>query len=470
MSLLVRGLAIKRLLKWDKTIKVFIPLLFLHGGIFMSERTKLLCRYIFPAMGGLFVTYLYNVVDGIFVGQGVGAAALGAVNIGVPFITFVVAIAAMFPMGGATVVAIRMGRGDKDGANHAFMTAFILTALLSVILMIVGMVFSQQIVDMSGAYKLSDTMRKMAADYLFYYSAFSIPMLMSTSLSVFVRNDGSPTLSFVGMCVGAVANIFLDWLFIFPLGMGVVGAAVASGLGQVFSVLVLLTHFIKKKGNLRIKTIKFDVTLTKKICKRGMPEAISQLTTPVTALCYNLMLASLIGDIGVSTFSVLSFIYSLANAILSGVAQGLQPLWGNCYGKRNTNEMNWFLRCGVTINIILSIGIYSVLFIFDEPVIRIFNQNNHLVQSAASALPLFSLSFIPMAVNLIYAAFMFSTKRTIQANTIAICRGIVIKAIAIFCVPLLFGNNAIWIAPFIAESFTFILSLVLSKRTTLVYI
>ncbi len=107
----------------------------------MSAKTKSLFGYIFPAMGGLFVTYLYNVVDGIFVGQGVGAAALGAVNIGVPFITFVVAIAAMFPMGGAR--------------------------------------------------ELSREMREMSADYLFYYSAFSVPMLMSTCLSVFVRNDGS---------------------------------------------------------------------------------------------------------------------------------------------------------------------------------------------------------------------------------------------------------------------------------------
>ena len=142
----------------------------------MNTKTKSLCSYIFPAVGGLFVTYLYNVVDGIFVGQGVGSAALGAVNIGVSFITFVVAV--------------------------------------------------------------------------------------------------------------------------------------------------------------------IDFVLIRKICKRGVPEAISQLTTPVTALCYNLMLASLIGDIGVSTFSVLSFIYSLVNAVLSGVAQGLQPLWGNGYGKRNADEMS----------------------------------------------------------------------------------------------------------------------------------
>lgn len=117
----------------------------------MNKKAKSLFGYIVPALGGMFVTYLYNVVDGIFVGRGVGAVALGAVNIAVPFITFVVAIAAMFPMGGATVVAIRMGRGDREGANHVFMTAFSMTLVVSICLTIIGMVFSQQIVDLSGA-------------------------------------------------------------------------------------------------------------------------------------------------------------------------------------------------------------------------------------------------------------------------------------------------------------------------------
>lgn len=435
----------------------------------MNTRTKSLFGYIFPALGGLFVTYLYNVVDGIFVGQGVGSAALGAVNIGVPFITFVIAIAAMFPMGGATVVAIRMGRGDKDGANHAFMTAFLMTFAMSVLLMIVGMVFAGQIVDFSGASKLSAEMREMSRQYLFYYSAFSIPALLSTSLSIFVRNDGSPTLAFVGMCTGAAANIFLDWLFIFPLQMGIVGVAVASGLGQICSVFVLLTHFLRKKGDLRVKAFKLDFSLVRKISKRGVPEAVTQLTTPVTALCYNLMLASLIGDIGVSTFSVLSFIYSLANAILSGVAQGLQPLWGQCYGRKDTVEMNWYFRSGMVINTILSLVIYGMLFFFDVPLIRIFNQEPELVQTAAAALPLFALSFIPMAYNLIYTSFLFSTKRTGASNVIAVSRGIVLKALAIFLLPQIAGTDAIWIAPFAAEVITLIIAVVLRKTSRLVY-
>ena len=435
----------------------------------MNPKAKQLCSYIFPAVGSLFVTYLYNVMDGIFVGQGVGSAALGAVNIGVPFITFAVAIVAMFPMGGATIIAIRMGRDDKAGANQAFMSALTLTILTAVALTIMGTVFSQQIVDLSGARDLGDEMRRMSADYLFYYSAFSLPMLMSNCLSVFVRNDGSPTLSFAGMCAGAVSNIFLDWLFIFPLQMGVIGAAVASGLGQIVSLLVLLSHFIRKHGNLRIRRFTIQPALIRKICKRGAPEAVTQLTTPVTALCYNLVLAGLVGDIGVSTYSVLSFIYSLANAVLSGVAQGLQPLWGNSYGKRDTKEINDYFRFGITVNLVLSVLVYAGLVFFNEPTICIFSQDMELINAASKALPVFALSFIPMALNLVYTSLLYSTKRTKQSDIIAICRGIVIKAIAIFCIPVIWGVKAIWAAPFAAEMITFAIAVVLTRKTKLIY-
>lgn len=469
--------------KWDKTILGLTPLfVFAEAKAFralphflfsedtgMNAKAKTLIRYILPALGGMFVTYLYNVVDGIFVGRGVGSAALGAVNIAVPFITFAVAVTAMFPMGGATVVAIRMGRGDKDGANHAFMTAFSLTLLMAVLLMAAGMVFSRQIVDISGARRLSTELREMAAQYLFYYSAFSVPMLMGTCLSVFVRNDGSPELSFVGMCAGAAANIFLDWLFIFPLQMGVIGAAVASGLGQVLTVLVLLTHFLRRRGDLRIWRFGLSGALIRKVCRRGVPEAVTQLTTPVTALCYNLMLARLIGDIGVSTFSVLSFIYSLANAILSGVAQGLQPLLGQCYGKRDGVGLMWYFRRGLIINAALSVLIYGALLFFDVPVVRIFNQEPALIQTASAALPLFALSFVPMALNLICTAYFFSTKRTGTANVIAVSRGIAVKAVMIFCLPLAFGTKVIWIAPFVTEVITLAAAVVLGRTSKLVY-
>ena len=294
-------------------------------------------------------------------------------------------------------------------------------------------------------------------------------MLLGSCLAVFVRNDGSPMLSFIGMCAGAAANIFLDWLFIFPFRMGVVGAAIASGLGQVLTVLILLSHFVRKKGVLRLKCFAISGALIGKVCRRGVPEAVTQLTTPVTALCYNLVLARLTGDIGVATFSVLSFIYSLANAVLSGVAQGLQPLWGQCYGRQDTGEMKWYFRSGLIIDIALSALMYGALCVFDAPVIRIFNREADLVRAASAALPLFALSFIPMAVNLICTAYFFSTKRTGAADAIAVSRGVAVKALMIFCMPAIFGASAVWLAPFAAEMITLAIAAALNKTCGLVY-
>ena len=209
-----------------------------------NNRQKELLNYILPSAGALCVTYLYNIADGIFVGRGISAMALAAVNITVPFITALVALSTLFAMGGSTVIAIRLGRKDTKGANNAFMCAFLLTLVLSVILMLTGMIFPEQISRLCGG---SDNILPLAKEYLFYYTAFSVPFLLSSCFAVFVRNDGAPRLAFAGMCTGAVLNIFLDWLFIFPLKMGLKGAAIASGLGQVFAFIILLSHFIFKK-------------------------------------------------------------------------------------------------------------------------------------------------------------------------------------------------------------------------------
>ncbi len=431
----------------------------------MNSRSRQILYYILPSAGGLCVTYLYNIVDGIFVGRGVGALALAAVNITVPFITTLVAISALFAMGGSTVIAIRLGRGDKKGANDAFMTALVLTFLLSILLLIVGMVFPEQIARLCGS---SDTVLPLAKEYLFFYTAFAIPFLLSNCLAIFVRNDGAPGLAFVGMCSGAVANIFLDWLFIFPMKMGIMGAAVASGLGQVLSFVILISHFIRKKGDLRICRYKHSFTLVKKICNRGVPECFSQLNTPVTAFCYNWVLAGTLGDMGVATFSVLSFIYSLANAILSGVAQGLQPLWGQAFGKNDKEELRSDFLAGMKINLLSSVIIYVILVVFRVPVVRLFNSETELVEMASGALPVFALSFLFMAVNLIFTAYFYSTKQTWKSNIIAVSRGIIVKAAAIFLVPMLLGETWVWASAAVAEAITliiiFVIRMFISKK------
>lgn len=368
----------------------------LARGDFLDVRSKEISRFVLPAVGGLCVHFLYNIIDGIFVGQGVGPLALGAVNESVPFITAAMALAAMFPMGAGTIIAVRMGQGDKEGANNAFMSAFSITAILSIILTLIGTIFSREIVIICGGVNLSKEMVNLSTEYLFFYMAFCFPNLMASCLSIFVRNDGAPGLAFMGMLIGAISNIFLDWLFVFPLQMGVVGAAIASGLGQILACLTLLSHFVRKKGSLRIKRFNPNLELTKTIIRCGTPETVSQLTTPVTSFCYNNVLASMMGDLGISTFSVLSFIFALTNSILMGVCQGMQPLWGRSYGTNNKDDLSYYFKRSMLINIILAILMTIILTVFSKEAIMIFNDDKTLVESGANALPIF---FIIISTN-----------------------------------------------------------------------
>ena len=426
-----------------------------------NNRQKELLNYILPSAGALCVTYLYNIADGIFVGLGISAMALAAVNITVPFITALVALSTLFAMGGSTVIAIRLGRKDTKGANNAFMCAFLLTLVLSVILMLTGMIFPEQISRLCGG---SDNILPLAKEYLFYYTAFSVPFLLSSCFAVFVRNDGAPRLAFAGMCTGAVLNIFLDWLFIFPLKMGLKGAAIASGLGQVFAFIILLSHFIFKKGDLRIKFYVPDLSLIGKIFNRGIPEFLTQLNTPVTALCYNWVLLKTLGDVGVAAFSILSFIYAFAYAILSGTAQGLQPLWGKLFGENNKEGLKQYLNSGIKINLAASVVMVVFLIIFNRQAVEIFTKDAGLINMASGALPVFSVSFVFMALNLIYTAYFYSTKETLKSDIIAINRGVVLKALLIFAVPYIFGVRYIWHAVLLAEIITFGICLFMEKN------
>ena len=429
----------------------------------MHQQGRTMARYVVPAIGGLCVTYLYNIVDGIFVGQGVGAAALGAVNIGVPFITFVVAAAAMFPMGGATAVAIAMGRGDRTGANRAFQTALTLTVLLSLLLMGVGMGLAPQVVALSGGAELSPAMEGMAVDYLFYYTAFSVPLLLSNCLAIFVRNDGAPTLSFVGMCAGAAANIFLDWLFIFPLQWGIVGAAVASGLGQVLSCAILLSHFLRRRGGTPAEAGAAGGGPGPAVVPPGA--AGGPLPAHHPGDCPVLQLDAGLaggGPGGVHLQRAQLPLLPGQRGVLRGGPGAPAPL-GPMSRPGQARGGVGLLSPGAGAEPGAGGGDCGPAGGLPAPAVRLFNQEADLVAAASQALPLFALSFLPMAANLIYTAYFYSTQFTAQANLLALCRGVALKALAICLLPLALGTQSIWLAPFVAELATLVLALAMAR-------
>ncbi len=228
---------------------------------------------------------------------------------------------------------------------------------------------------------------------------------------------------------------------------------------------ILLFHFIKKRGTLKFSLIKPSLSLVEKVLKRGLPEAMTQLATPVTGLCFNIVLAEIYGDTGVSAFSVLSFLYSLVNAILSGVSQGLQPLWGQCFGMEDNKGVTKITKTGIVINLCLSAFLVALLTVFNTEAVMIFTDDKDVISTAKKALPIFALSFLPMAQNLIITSCMFSTKRTIKADAVALSRGVVLKAAAIFTCGAVLPSHLIWISPLISEGLTLLIAVWLIGQT-----
>ena len=311
-----------------------------------GSRMKKLLKLVLPSVLSQVCMFLFTIVDGIFVGNGVGATALGAVNIVLPYILILLALYMLVAVGGATVTAIRFGRGDKEGANLAFLHAFAAIFAVSVVLTVVGVCFTRQLGYLLGA---NEAYIDYVTDYTFWYSVFIIPAGLSILLQFFGRNDGASMLVMVSTAVCSALNIFLDWLFVFPMQMALMGAAIATGISQTVGFLMLLSHFVLKKGDLRIRRFRPDAKLFRKILMRGAPESIAQFASPVSILCLNYVMLRMIGEIAVNAFSVIGYIASFSVAVFYGVSEGAQPLIGNAYGEKNESDLKFYFRVSLLI-------------------------------------------------------------------------------------------------------------------------
>lgn len=418
-------------------------------------------HYVLPSVSAMVVSFAYNVVDGMFVGQGVGETALAAVNLAVPFTEIMTALASMLTVGGATVMAIRKGRGDHEGANNAFLASTVLVLTTGLILTLVGALFPQQIASTFGATEL---LMGETVDYIRWYSLFAIFFTCSILGCAFVRNDGSPGLAFWGMVSGAFANIFLDWLFVFPLQMGIKGAAIASGLGQLISCAVLSIHFIRRQGILRFHRFHPEKVLFIKVFKRGLPEFVIQMSQPITIFCYNQVILSHLGEFGLAAFSACTYLLLIVFSVFLGVSQGIQPLIGNSFGEQLWEDVRYFFRAALKINFIASIVLYSFYFAVGPAALSLFIKDTNLIPTAYEALKGYGLSMLPASLNIVYITYFLSTKNTARAMIIACSRGVVLNSLCVFAIPAIFGAEYIWLPMIVAEIITLCLAVIIKNR------
>lgn len=434
-----------------------------------TSRKKIIFKNVGPAILSNACVFLFSVVDGIFVGNGAGSQALGAVNLALPFVLLAQALNAMASIGGVTITAIRFGRGDKEGAQNAFMHSLTLNLIVGIFITLCGSVFTGAVCGLLGA---SESYLPLVKEYVFWYALFAIPNALSLNLQFFCRNDGSPGLVAVTNVISSALNIFLDWLFVFPMQMGVMGAAVATGISQTVGLVIILTHYVLKKGDLRIKKYTPQGNLFRKIVFRGLPEAIAQFSTPVTTLCMNRTLMAAFGDIGINAFAIISYLSSFTMSVFFGASEGLQPLFGQAYGAKDDEELRHYYRAGQLISVVGSVLCVAVYVIFPQSLCKLFGADGETLVFTAAHMWEYCWGFIVGSLNTMTSAYFYSTKRSGQAIALNIVRSLIMNSLIITFLPKIFGNAIVWHTFGIYEVLVLILAVALKKgseRNGIVY-
>lgn len=375
----------------------------------------------------------------------------------------------LFNIGGVTVASVRFGRGDADGANRAFMHA--LSAKIAVFSLIsaAGMLMSEKIALLLGA---NETYLQMVSDYVFWFSVFLITSTLGPCLNSFARNDGNPRLGLIMSFTCMAANIFGDWLMVYPLQKGVAGAAIATGVSNLLGFIVVLFHYIFKKGQLRVQKFKTQFSLYRKIMLRGLPEMISQFVNPVITFSMNNMLINHLGNVAVNAYSVITYASSLFSSLMWRLATGLQPLYGASYGAKDDKSLKFYFKSGQIMALAGGAGIFLLTFFVGKPLCAFFGADAASVPIVCDALPKYCLNYVFAASTAVIAAYLFSTKRTQYAIPINICRSIVFNFVCINFLPLIFGYEFVWYTVTVSECICTVIAVVLQKiseRSGIIY-
>lgn len=372
--------------------------------------SRLLLRYSVPTTLTLMVIYLYNVVDQIFIGQGVGITGMAAVNIAFPVSILVNAIALLLGDGCAANVSLCLGRKDQETADRIFGHAVTWIVTSGIVMALVCHIFTPQIVRLFGS---TDTAYEESAAYL-RSIAYGIPFqLICPAFTAMIRADGSPKYTMKCMITGAVINLILDPVFIFVLNMGVVGAGIATVIGEVAAgVLCLL--YLRRLQTVRLtrEALRPTWVLTQRILKLGFPSLLTQALTALVQIVLNNLMrvygaASIYGgDIALSVYGMMMKVYQIAHSMFVGVSSAIQPINGYNFGAKNYGRVRKTYRMATGIALIISALWCLIYLLFPRQLAMLFVSDNPLyLDCAIHCFRLYMMAFFLYGVHMTTASF-----------------------------------------------------------------
>ena len=410
-------------------------------------------------------TSAYVLADTFFVANGVGTDGLTALNLAIAVFSLMIAIGLMLGIGGATVFAINRARGEMEAGSRAYTISLKTGLVIGLFLMVLGIFFSKGISLMLGA---NEQTLEMTDTYVKTIMCFAPVYIMNNMLVPFVRNDGRPKLAAIAVLIGNLTNIILDYVFVYPLQMGIFGAALATCVAPIITIGILSEHFVHRKNTFHF--IKGKITGTmgilKKIASLGVFAFVNEMANGIVIFVFNWLLLGLGGNIAVAAYGVIANISLVAVATFTGISQGSQPLISQAYGAGDEKSMSKVYKWGAVLALGIATLLMAVVMLFDVEIANLFNKdgNSQLTLIASSGLKIYFAGFFFAGLNIITAGYMSAMEQGIRGFIISISRGLVAIIPAAIIMSMIWGITGVWLAFSVAEIITLIIS-VASQRS-----
>lgn len=410
-----------------------------------TDRLREFARYVSLNILGMIALSCYILADTFFVSQGMGTDGLAALNLAIPVYSFIHGSGLMIGMGGGTRYSIQKSQGEDRLSNRTFTHALYLGAVFAVLFVLTGLFFSGTIV---GAFGAKENVFLMSRTYLRVILAFSPAFLLNNILLCFVRNDGAPQLAMAGMIGGSLSNIVLDWVFIFPCGWGIFGAAFATGLAPIISILILSPHFLRKKNGFRPVRCRPEAGQAGWILSSGVPSLVTEVSSGIVMIVFNSIIMGLCQNVGVAAYGVIANLSLVILSIYTGISQGIQPLISRSFGAGEKKEIRLFLIYALATMAAFSVLIYLAVYFGASEITAIFNseQDAALQSIATEGLRLYFIACPFAGYNIILSIYFTSTERPLPAHIISLLRGFIVIIPMAFVLSFVWKIRGVWCA------------------------
>ena len=420
---------------------------------------KLLANLSIPAMIGMFVMALYNVIDTLFIARGVGILGVSGVSIGFPVMMIMMAISAAVGIGGASVISRRLGENKADEADQVFGNIIFSILVVSLFGLIGAFTFLEPLLRTFGA---TENIMPYAKDYLFPIMLGSIFFSFAFTTNSIIRSEGNSRFAMITMIIPAVLNIILDPIFIFGLDMGVQGASVATVISQASVSVVVLFYFLKGKSslNMQLAALKPQWLVIKEVLTIGMPAFIRQVSGSAMMIAINLMLIKFGGEFEVGVFGIVQKLAMFTIMPMIGVLQGMQPIIGYNYGAKNYLRLKETVSLGLKVVTIISFGIFLLMMTFPEGLMKIFSGDTATIETGAQAIRIMFALAMLIGAQVVSGGLYQALGMAKPALILSMARQVLFLIPLVLILPYFFGVIGVWLAFPISDLLAFVLSMV----------